>query len=57
MVHGLVLDLDRARHLDRRDHVVDGDRAYLRTSLPASQQVVVAGGQYLNDGTPVKLTP
>ena len=35
---------------------VDGERAYLRTALPASQQVVVAGGQYLNDGTPVKLT-
>jgi RND family efflux transporter MFP subunit len=35
---------------------VDGDRAFLRTLLPATQQVVVSGGQYLNDGTPVKLT-
>ncbi|MBI5768915.1 MAG: efflux RND transporter periplasmic adaptor subunit [Verrucomicrobia bacterium] len=35
---------------------VDGDRAYLRSTLPATQQVVISGGQYLNDGTPVKLT-
>lgn len=35
---------------------VDGERAFLRTPLPSAQQVVVSGGQYLNDGTPVKLT-
>lgn len=34
---------------------IDGERAYLRTALPAGQNVVVSGGQYLNDGTPVKL--
>ena len=45
-----------AKRLSVEIEQVDGERAYLRTALPASQQVVVAGGQYLNDGTPVKLT-
>ena len=35
---------------------VDGDRAYLRTLLPATHRVVVSGGQYLTDGATVKLT-
>jgi multidrug efflux system membrane fusion protein len=35
---------------------IDRDRAYLRTPLPANVQVVVSGGQYLNDGTSVNIT-
>lgn len=45
-----------AKRLSVEVELVDGDHAYLRTALPAGQRVVVAGGQYLNDGTPVKLT-
>jgi RND family efflux transporter MFP subunit len=35
---------------------VDGERAYLRTALPADARVVVAGGQFLADGTLVNVT-
>ncbi len=45
-----------AKRISVEIELVDGERAYLRTPLPATQQVVIAGGQYLNDGTPVKLT-
>ena len=45
-----------AKRLSVEVESVDGERAYLRTLLPATQQVVIAGGQFLNDGTPVKLT-
>lgn len=35
---------------------VDGERAYLRTALPPGARVVVAGGQFLGDGTAVNVT-
>ena len=45
-----------AKRLSVEIEQVDGDRAYLRTALPPSHRGVVAGGAYLNDGTPVKPT-
>jgi multidrug efflux system membrane fusion protein len=45
-----------AKRLAVEIELVDGDYAYLRTPLATTQRVVVSGGQYLNDGTPVKLT-
>jgi len=45
-----------ARRLAVEIELIDGDHAYLRSNLPASQRVVVAGAQYLNDGSPVNLT-
>lgn len=45
-----------AKRLSVEIEQIDGEHAYLRTALAPTQQVVIAGGQYLNDGTPVKLT-
>ncbi len=35
---------------------IDGERAFLRTALPANSRVVISGGQYLSDGSLVRVT-
>lgn len=44
------------KRLDVDVEQVDGDRAYLRSSLPPGTRVVVAGGQFLADGVAVNVT-
>lgn len=39
-----------ARQIAVEVEEIDGDRAYLRTALPRTARVVVAGGQYVQDG-------
>jgi RND family efflux transporter MFP subunit len=47
---------DTARRTAVEIEQVDGDRAYLRTALPADHRVIVTGAQFVSDGARVKVT-
>lgn len=53
----LVVGADsHAKRLSVEVEQIDGERAYLRTALPAGARVVVAGGQYVADGSVVQVS-
>jgi membrane fusion protein, multidrug efflux system len=46
----------RAKRMAVEVEQIDGERAYLRTSLPPDLSVIVAGGQYVQDGAAVNIS-